>query len=99
MHIHPPARHAIRRAQPNRRPAHHAANAKLCPQPLSPAQGQQRVQAGPGGGEARAGGGVAREVEVGTEEEGWGEEREGQGLEGAGVEGGDEGCEEGGGEG
>lgn len=99
MQIHPPARHAIRRAQPNRCPAHHAANAELCPQPLPSAQGQQRVQAGPGGGEARAGGGVAGEVEIGTEEEGWGEEREGQGLEGAGVEGRDEGCEEGGGEG
>lgn len=99
MQIHPPARQAIRRAQPNGRASHHAADAQLCPKGLSPAQGQQRVQAGPGGGEACAGGGVARQVEVGREEEGWGEEREGQGLEGTGVEGGDEGCEEGGGQG
>lgn len=94
MHIHPSARHAIRRSQTNCRTAHHAADAELCPQGLSPAQGQQRVQAGPGGGEARAGGWVAGEVEVGREEEGWGEEREGEGLEGPGVESGDEGCEE-----
>lgn len=99
MHVHPPARHAIRGPQANRRASHHAADAELGPQGLPPPQGQQRVQAGPGGGEARAGGWVARQVEVGREEERWSEEREGEGLEGARVQGGDEGCEEGGGKG
>lgn len=99
MQIDPTPRHAIRRAEPNGGPAHDPADAEFCAQRLPPAQRQQGVQAGPGGGEACAGGGIAREVEVGREEERWGEEREGEGLEGTRVEGGDERCEEGGGEG
>lgn len=99
MQIYPTARHAIGGAQPDGGAAHDAADAQLCAQGLAPAEGEQGVEAGPCGGEARAGGWVAGEVEVGGEEQRWGEEGEGEGLEGAGVEGGDEGCEEGGGEG
>lgn len=99
MQIYPTARHAIRRTEPDGRPAHDSPDAELRAEGLAPSEGEQGVEAGPGGGEACAGGWVAGEVEVAREEEGWGEEGEGEGLEGAGVEGGDEGCEEGGGEG
>lgn len=97
--IHPPSRHGIRGAQAHGGAADDPPDAQLAAEALAAAQGEECVQAGPGGGEARAAGLVAGEVEVRGEEQRRGEEEEGEGLDGAAVEGGDERCEEGRGEG
>ena len=47
---------------------------ELLPEALLPPQGHEGVEAGPGGRDAGGAGGVAREVEVGREEEGSREE-------------------------
>lgn len=81
--------------------AHGAAGGEALAQALGGAAtgGEEEVEAGPGGGQAGAVDFEAANVEVACEEEGGGEEEHGQGLEGAGVEGGDEGCEAHGGHG
>lgn len=68
--VRPAASNGVGGAEANGRSADETAGGKLGPHALSPAEGQQRVQAGPGGREAGAGGGEAREVQVGGEEEG-----------------------------
>lgn len=97
--IHPSTRHSIRGTQSNGGAADDAPDAQLAAEALAAAQGKECVQAGPGGGEARAAGLVAGEVEVRGEEQRRGEEEQREGLHGAAVEGGDERCEESGGQG
>ena len=92
-----PARQTIDDPHPDGDAPHRAPHTHLGPQPLAPAQREERVQPAPGRGHAARGRGEAREGEVRAQEERGCEEEEGEGLAGAGVQGYDEGRQEGGG--
>lgn len=88
-HVHPAAGHRVRGAQADGTAADQAPRGELAPQTArgASAQRQQRVEAGPGGRETRRPRRVAREVEVGGEQQRRGEEDERDGLDGARVQG------------
>lgn len=77
MEIHPPASDGVGSAQTDGGAAHDAAGGEARAQRLAAAQGQQRIQARPGGRHARAARRVPGQVEVAGEEKGGREEEQG----------------------